>query len=682
MGDVEGTLCETCTSCSRWYFGPPYSHGSHQHHQKYQDFVASKDSGCFLCTWLWQKHHIPHRTRVGDGEYAEERSGLGEFKISYKVPYFGRVYFYVKCSWAADVELVVSISDSRYVGIAKYQKLLRSLKARPWSALGPNIESNQSSHIIQAWISSCENDHKYCGASHSKVNPFFPNRIIDVEEAEHGMLFLRNRDEVLTRGEIETSPPIPKPVYWTLSHRWGDSNEIPKLLKDTERHIRNGISLDELYPAFRDAALLVSRLGYRYIWIDSLCIFQDSKSDWQREAGTMVDIYRHSFCNISAASSSFDPCNIGLFGPRRPDTRLLFPFVVDVNYHSFVVWNDSAYIDEVDYTPLGTRGWVVQERFLAPRIVHFTRDQIYWECLEHTYCESDPMEDFMILNVRGKTEKTTRTYKASTVEMARYRIEKLECGSPRGNLMGAMRQHRADWGTLVSKYASCNLTNESDKLIAMSGIAKTFQEITSDVYLAGLWKSMIHMELSWRSKASQEVQVRRDTSYAPSWSWASIVGGGVYFYRFLPKPLIELVESRIVTEPPGGDPTGLLRSAELDINCILRYFRWQRRSKKLQLFTDKVKAKCYFEGKDTSWRLSLDTSDLIKKFTEAEEIEGVCVPLCASEYVNHVPNTVYLMLEEEPGSDVRFKRIGRFYTKSIDAWMSENCGPTSLITLI
>jgi hypothetical protein len=41
-------------------------------------------------------------------------------------------------------------------------------------------------------------------------------------------------------------------------------------------------------------------LSVRYLWIDSLCIIQDSKEDWAREAANMAYVYSNSYLTISA----------------------------------------------------------------------------------------------------------------------------------------------------------------------------------------------------------------------------------------------------------------------------------------------------------------------------------------------------------------------------------------------
>jgi hypothetical protein len=50
----------------------------------------------------------------------------------------------------------------------------------------------------------------------------------------------------------------------------------------------------------RDAITLTRRLGVRYLWIDALCIIQDSEQDWHELAVRMGEIYSNGFVSISA----------------------------------------------------------------------------------------------------------------------------------------------------------------------------------------------------------------------------------------------------------------------------------------------------------------------------------------------------------------------------------------------
>ncbi|KAH6868878.1 heterokaryon incompatibility protein-domain-containing protein [Thelonectria olida] len=703
MDLAEGKLCDTCTAAlngetkiEEWkdYFGEignfPFDR---YHHQSYRDFAASKESGCFICTLLWMKLPPPPQTEDGDsGQYI----ALDEFRVYFQ-GLSSTMRFHVVCPWGADIELNMHMKEKRDFPSRYAYHRPASPPPPPWTELDANIESSQSLQKIQDWISSCDKDHEHCRMNSSEAGTYFPTRAIDVHEAEVGIVHLRNRDEIEAQHDAEGKETSQRqatyPAYWTLSHRWGDPERIPRLLQITEHRFRGGIPLDDLSPTFRDAALLVRRLGYRYIWIDSLCIFQDSLSEWQQEAKAMVNVYRHSLCNISAIAPSSDPANTGLFRTRRLDPRLLFPFKVDkkllersgkVVDGPWIVWNDSFWTDEVETAPLSTRGWVVQERFLAPRIIHFTENQIYWECLESMYCEADPTGELLIL---GKQDGGGRKM-ATTV----YKTAKLELAKARARLVGTRDQYsneywnHAQWGSIVSIYTNCALTKESDRLIAMSGIAKTFQEVNGDTYLAGLWKRMVYIDLAWTTNASGGAQVLRCKSYAPTWSWASVAGGHTVLhilkgkYGHLPTPLIKLVDARIVAEPPEGDSMGLLRSAELDIECMLYYYRWLKKSSKLAVYTDEARTQCFFEKEIQTESLRLDTTDLARKFAEVEEAGGLCVAIHGSYGGYGGGTNVYIMLEH--GLNGKFKRIGLFHGGEIGKWIDGWSGQGTRITLV
>jgi len=104
-----------------------------------------------------------------------------------------------------------------------------------------------------------------------------------------------------------TSTPTMTPTtqYMTLSHRWGFSTFL-RLLESNIESMMTGIQWSELPLVFQEAITITRSLGIRYIWVDSLCIVQDSIKDWTREAGNMTNVYRNSFCNIAATSSEGD----------------------------------------------------------------------------------------------------------------------------------------------------------------------------------------------------------------------------------------------------------------------------------------------------------------------------------------------------------------------------------------
>ncbi|KAI1482687.1 HET-domain-containing protein [Daldinia eschscholtzii] len=573
-------------------------------------------------------------------------------------------------------------------------------KARSWPTLGPTIGSDESLIKIRGWDSSCQVSHKYCNLNRGRdafsrlgTNTFFPTRVIDVERVNDGIISLRHKAEVAVQSSIEKDK---YPVYWTLSHRWGNTNNMPRLLKDTESRLREGVSLDRLppidrtWPAFRDAALLVKRLGYRYLWIDSLCIFQDSESEWQREASMMVDIYRHSYCNISAISSSHDPANHGLFGRRRLPERLFYPVKVNMAGHLQWLRCDPRWEGEVQETPLNRRGWVVQERFLSTRTIYFAKNQIFWECLEETNSESQRgskaslwLGDFdddgdrlhcgksAVLNFHKLKERASKPY---------IRLPW------KGDILSEIYR---EWGYIVGYYMTCGLTKESDRLIAISGIAKAFQEATGDTYLAGLWKSALYSGLIWHAFSTTSDRIRRH-EHAPSWSWASLTKCNVHISCSVPDSqdisCIKLVEERIVPKALDGDSFGQLQSAELEIECMVCYLRLERADERIQkawVYHDEARTRCCFEG-DSDILIFYDTSDSYEDFRRKKRRKAnfllTFIPIHRRGY-----NRVFFSLVLEYKANNKFKRVGRMQWKLLDnqvSFIDEWAGQKSRIVLI
>ncbi|KAI0887184.1 uncharacterized protein GGS22DRAFT_186020 [Annulohypoxylon maeteangense] len=94
---------------------------------------------------------------------------------------------------------------------------------------------------------------------------------------------------------------------------------------------------------------------------------------------------------------------------------------------------------------------------------------------------------------------------------------------------------------------------------------------------------------------------------------------------------MRLVDERIVTEPPGGDTTGLLRSAELDIECHLSYFRWIKHQKSLEVYTDGTKTQ--LRGSFTPDNDQVVFFDVLDQAEKPEEyVEGTCIPVCKTDH--------------------------------------------------
>lgn len=140
------------------------------------------------------------------------------------------------------------------------------------------------------------------------------------------------------------------------------------------------------------------------------------------------------------------------------------------------------------------RGWVLQERLLSPRIIHFSSRQVIWECDETRASESFPDELPSVWPVTKRIE-----------------IERL---TSEDDFLGL-------WGNILERYSTTRLTYRSDLMPALSGIARRLQQNTGATYLAGIWQPprWFEVHLAWHSLSPP---LPRPAGYrAPSWSWAS-----------------------------------------------------------------------------------------------------------------------------------------------------------------
>jgi len=339
------------------------------------------------------------------------------------------------------------------------------------------------------------------------------------------------------------------PNYITLSYRWG-SKPYLKLSRSNAHQLRHNQPISQLPQTFKDAVLVARHFSIRYLWIDSICIIQDSAEDWEREAGTMRDVYANSAFSISAIVSN--DSDDGLF--RSREAHEIPPGVLrrrgeGLEPQNYYICDNEYWNREVGNAELNRRGWVLQERLLAPRILHFTQKQIVWECFTTQKCEGfpiglpyhHPLKDFSSL------------------------FSRIQRQHPLENKPGMTKDVLRRWLKIVEEYSQCKITIPGDKLPALSGIARLFQEATADVYLAGLWKSRLRDSLTW-SVRKPAAKLFSAQYRLPSWSWASI-DGAVFASVRGNVNLISIVDAHTTTTTV--DPTGQVSEGFLVVKGVL-----------------------------------------------------------------------------------------------------------------
>jgi hypothetical protein len=139
--------------------------------------------------------------------------------------------------------------------------------------------------LIASWLENCRSEHD-CPRNDAST---LPTRVIDVDDETTTPLLLQ------TNGQ--------KGGYVAISYVWGATSKgITLEANFAERLI--GMPLDSLCKTHQDAITITRRLGFKYLWIDALCIIQDSRDYWEKEAAQMFDIYRRSVLTLAATSSN------------------------------------------------------------------------------------------------------------------------------------------------------------------------------------------------------------------------------------------------------------------------------------------------------------------------------------------------------------------------------------------
>ncbi|PQE24064.1 heterokaryon incompatibility protein [Rutstroemia sp. NJR-2017a BVV2] len=226
----------------------------------------------------------------------------------------------------------------------------------------------------------------------------------------------------------------------------------------------------------------------------------------------MTGVYSCSAINIAATSAKDGTMGCffkGAWAFRMPhpmhQNRLHYgyPFVGSRAPEELTSWDFSLRdpFDTLLSEPLLRRAWVFQERFLAPRTVHFTSSQIFWECKEGHWCGMFPKE-VQFTGELGYIDGFSKSIH--------------------------QRRDSNMWQYIVEIYSTGMLTYGTDRLVAISGVAGWLQDQNKDEYLAGIWRKDMEKQLCWqavRPVVGHSIISRPKVYLGPSWSWASILCG-------------------------------------------------------------------------------------------------------------------------------------------------------------
>ncbi|KAL9035215.1 MAG: hypothetical protein Q9180_004977 [Flavoplaca navasiana] len=194
------------------------------------------------------------------------------------------------------------------------------------------------------------------------------NRVLDLGSSMDAQAYEQNCSEDLRLVDGGSRQDF----YATLSYSWGSYRGfLTEKSSYSDRY--DCIRYMELPKVFQQAVFVVHKLGIRYLWIDARCIIQDDKDEWEKAVTQMGRTYRGS-CIRVAATAARDPTES--FYPPKP----FLPSIKADNLHDGAFLTlPKWYTKDVDLAHLNSRAWVLQERLLSPKTIHFCEDHIYPE---------------------------------------------------------------------------------------------------------------------------------------------------------------------------------------------------------------------------------------------------------------------------------------------------------------
>ncbi|KAH9203558.1 heterokaryon incompatibility protein-domain-containing protein [Leptodontidium sp. 2 PMI_412] len=289
--------------------------------------------------------------------------------------------------------------------------------------------------------------------------------------------------------------------YIALSHCWGTlpekQREKSRTTTSNEKEWRTkGFLVEDLTRTFQDAISVTRKLGQRYLWIDSLCIIQGKDGDWATEATKMEAVFKNAYCTIAATSAKDSTEG---FLNRLEEKGSQYVMVPESSHGKVYVYTsiDEDFDGDVIQGVLNKRAWVLQERALSRRTIHFTKSQTYFECGGGIRCE-------MLTHMQNANLSFQSDPEFPRSMRYRYVVAQIQL-----------------FQSLFTNYSTFGITDHTDRPVAIESLAKALAKALDTVVYYRIFKCFLHRSLMWQpaQNASLEKIDYKDNRMRPSWSW-------------------------------------------------------------------------------------------------------------------------------------------------------------------
>jgi hypothetical protein len=581
----------------------------YKHHCRPSDLLCAAIKGCPICTFLTRQL----AAQLGSGKLesvneSEEHSEDREITFSYDLhttlwfsfhhfqrwfeendgngPSLGGMYINLLSDKGKVIFVPATRQISRRSVLTKF--LATDIKQELLTPVSSGVENDNPA---LRWLNTCRERHSECNESGQAGESVMPRRLLQLMGGS-GKLKVKLLD----------THSLPQPTsYFTLSHRWAPDLGLI-LTKSNLCTLEEDVSVGELPLTFQQAIIITIECGFSYLWIDGLCIIQNDTEDMIRELSNMGDIYGNATCNLAALIPEGRP------GWDIERTCLFYtkPFALSLQTtihvteaasesqadgevigrehcssekgeetlgpgHIFFV-HSALWENCVSQAPLNLRAWVAQERILSVRTLFFGLPEMFWECREKIASETFPSG----LPTAGENAKEG-TFISQTDSIYLEELNDGQLGIASGSPLSTASRLPYPlevWLQIVEIYSRGNVTLPKDKLIAISGLAKTLHRSIGGRYYAGVWERNLISQLTWYI-GDDKTRPRNDVYRAPTWSWAS-VDGDIFFVQPSESATGQIIYAEVVhagVEVEGENEYGYVKAGHLHLRGRLRLGR-------------------------------------------------------------------------------------------------------------
>lgn len=529
-------------------------------------------------------------------------------------------------------------------------------------------DSPECLELIKSWVAECDHSHRRCKDTRAKP---IPDRAILVGDAGDDP-------------RLVEFPSGSQEEYIALSHRWGGNVPL-QLQKSKLEDFKKRIPFSTIPRTFQHAITVCRALGVKYIWIDSLCIIQDSKEDWDVQGSKMDQVYANCLLTISADSAVNGEAGfldttqradlldktrrLSYRGPAggigvvfvRPSRTFGSTGGFGRHYDSCDSKLPQDLVEQGSY--LLKRGWVLQETFLPGRIIHFLPDEVTWRCPSASRCECQLQPHQGVVHNPLDQENPQEI---------------------------SIRELKTFWKEIVEQYTRRDLTFYTDRLAAVAGVASVAHRTKPNVdYHAGLWSDDLPATLLWTvdrpvQLSGQRPSVRVTPSIAPTWSWASVEGYVLFLFwkrnfdrgawaRTTPN----LTNVRIEAELQGRNKYGSVKNAKLTAEGYVCNVRVWLTSGSDWHFPFRMETKKHDGTLGKSHGLVYPDTDGFRADLRSKRTEGISM-VAVSVYESRM----FLALTRVGKDELVFERVGVLYCEKQEAISLPEWGRKERLTIL